>query len=798
MLGLALAIQASTVAIGMESAAEYGLPIPGVAVFSLILAAVVLAVSIWRWQLLSRAELICVFYAMVIAAPLMTQGFWHRMLSITATIPRGADFKKIDFFSDRLWPHGPNLLQGTIANDLILEGKAPDGVVSHRIKIAVSDGLKAGLVPGEPYLVSLEAHASDLGSRAFYFVRAKAPGSDIFQEILRSRELASAHALRPDGFVRVGTYGFVFTGLDAAQEVELEIGLSGTGTVQIRDPKLINVSALEFAYTGVEAVPAAEYHALPPGDRAGLIPRPANLMSLEGLAFLLKGGIPVSDWATPLMTWGALIALLLGGALAINVIMRRQWVDGERYPLPLTRIPSALVGEPDERGSIAAIWTTRVLWTGVVIGLGWGLLRGFHFYNPSVPDTEIKIEMGPYFGPAWGGFWQGVTFQVVAVFVAVAVFVELNVLMSLVVGFLAYRGLYWLGFVTGWSGQLGYPYPHQQQTGAFLVYGLLVLLLARKHLLQTMKEAIRPTAVPKTDREILSYRNAYLVLLVVLVGSLVWAWWVGVSGWGMVFYVGFMLLVGLVASKFRAEAGVPYGYFTPANGAMLLILLGGIPVFGADLVLLTFITSFIFSVSVFFLIPGAQLEIMELGRRYRMPRTHVLRVILLGVFGGLLVGGWVFLSHAYSFGGDSMRYGWAFDTKTWYFSDFNLEMTSAISDKAQQASWLTPTNLAYIFGGVITAILAILRQLFAGFWLHPMGFILGPSYLSQIIWGSLLVAWLLRFLFVRFGGGLAVRTKLQPFFIGIFLGGVASWTIWFVYGLYLSSQGVDLIYGALP
>jgi len=798
MLIVALAIQMSTVDAGMEPAGDYGLPIPGVVVLVVLVVLVGVAAKFLKWQLLARAEMMAVFYCMVIAAPLMTQGFWHRVLGITATIPRGADFKKMAFFSDRLWPHGPNVLRGAFNGPVILEGTANSDMVSKVVRVRVSDDASGGIVPGEPYLVSFEAHAEGLGAEAFYFVRSRAPGRKDFQEALRSREPAKVDRLHPDGFVLTGAYGVIFTDLDGATEVEVEFGLAGVGRLEIRDPRLFNVSALELAYTGQQVLAAGEFDQLALADRAGVRRKPENLFSPEGLVFLLQAGIPVREWATPLATWGGLAVLLLAGALAINVIMRRQWVEGERYALPLTRIPSALIGEPDETGNIGRVWALKVLWVGVGLGLLWGMMRGFHFYNPDVPSTEIKVDLGPYFGPAWGGFWHGVTFQVVAVFVAVAVFVELNVLMSLVAGFLAFRALYWLGFVTGWAGQTGYPYPQQQQTGAFLVYGFLVLILARKHLWQTVLEVFRPVQRAAADREILSYRAAYLLLVAVFCGAVVWAWWVGVSGWGMTFYVGFMLLICLVASKFRAEAGVPYGYFTPANSSMLLILLGGIPVFGPDLVLLTFVTSFVFSVAVFFLIPGAQLEMMELGRRYRMPPRQILGVIIMGVVGGLVIGGWVFLSNAYAFGGDTMRYAWAFETKAWYFADYNLELAAAAAAPSGLETGVSPSTWAYAFGGGVVAVLAILRQIFAGFWLHPIGFILGPSYLNQIIWGSILVAWLLRYLFVRFGGGLAVRTKLQPFFIGIFLGAIASWSIWFVYGLYLRSQGVQLIYGALP
>ncbi|MFM8765342.1 MAG: DUF6784 domain-containing protein, partial [Spartobacteria bacterium] len=259
-----------------------------------------------------------------------------------------------------------------------------------------------------------------------------------------------------------------------------------------------------------------------------------------------------------------------------------------------------------------------------------------------------------------------------------------------------------------------------------------------------------------------------------------------------------MLVFALVASKFRAESGMPSGYFMPINGALALILMGGIPVFGAEAVLLTFICSFIFCVSVFFLIPGAQIELMELGRTYQMKPLHIVGVIALGLLGGFIIGGWVFLGNAYAFGGESMKYDWAFAEKTFYFREFNVQLATASAETSSQPGFFTPSNIAFAFAAVVTAVLTLLRQIFAGFWLHPMGFIVGSSSMTEILWGSFLVAWALRLVFVKFGGGLSVRTKLQPFFIGILLGSAMSWMVWFAYNSYISAQGAMLIYKEIP
>ena len=326
----------------------------------------------------------------------------------------------MEFLSDKLWLHGPNVFGNQLEKPFLLQSSPSSGEVCQSIRLSVSTEGN-GIVPGAPYMIFFQAKAEKLDSGSFYFVRVRQPGSDTFQEIFRSNEPAVVDKLNPEGFVPLGRYGFPFLSLDSATEVDLEFGLSGSGQVEIKNPKLFNVSALETIFTGVQTVSAAEYAKLSPSERAGVIPRPENLFSMAGVVFLLKSGIPFFEWTELLTVWGSLIALILAGALAINVVMRRAWVDGERLPLPLARIPQALIGTSEDEGPFARIWSMRVFWVGAILALCWGLLRGLHFYNPNIPDTNIKIDLAPYFGASMGDFWKTVQFHVLAVFVAVAV-----------------------------------------------------------------------------------------------------------------------------------------------------------------------------------------------------------------------------------------------------------------------------------------------------------------------------------------------------------------------------------------
>ena len=815
MLLLAILIQQGTVHLGMEAPEEFALPVPAMGVLLVLLAMGAVFAKWMRLPIITKPELICVVFTMLIAAPLMTQGFWHRIVSVIATIPREGDWEKIDALSDRLWPHGPNVLQGTFHPDNaqlsgdhrwtesevepglfekipVLENSTLEELSRIRIRLPLREAGRAELMLAEPHLITVLVRPTGLGADAYYYCRIYPDESPMYTEVFLSRRPARITYQHQGGFLRTGNYG-VPVPPEAREFVTVEYALSGPGKLELRDPKLMNVSALESVFTGKMLVTETEFAGLAPEERAGTIVRPDHLFSLRGLKFFLSGYIPIADWLEPLSAWGALILLVLSGTLCINVIMRRKWLETERYSLPLTRIPLALIGADGEN-----IWRNRVMWAGFGASLGWGLLRGWNFYNPAVPDTNVMVALQPYFGEGWGGMWDGVEFRVLALLVAVAVFIELNILLSIVVGFFLFRAIYWFGHVSAVNVNPGFPFAQEQQVGAFLTYAVLILFFSRKYLWQVLWH--RPAQdAPAASRELMSHRSAFLLLGLILLASVLWAAWIGVSASGMLCFLIFLLLVGFVSAKLRAEAGLPFGYFTPNNAAIILLLLGGITSFGPSMLLLALIANFFISVAGFFLIPGAQLELIELGRRFHIPARHIVATIFLGVMGGLILGGWVFLSNAYALGGDSLRHTWAFQGKPWYFNEFNSQLVQAtgeITGVAPVEGGSDPSVWAYGFGAAGTTVLVVLRQLFAGFWFHPIGFVLGPSHMTKFVWGSFLVAWVLRLIVVKFGGADSVKNRLQPFFVGVFAGAVCSMLWWGIYGTWLSSRSVELIYGA--
>jgi len=805
------------VILGVYYPAEHTLPLPAIWVFLGFLAVAYLVRRFTTIRILSRAEMLCVLFALLIAGPLITQGGWHRFLSITATIPKTGDFAKMDALSDRMWPHGPNLLDGALTETGVSDARSVTWqereVFKNRERLVPvlhgTNGGRAyvrfslpvgssGVRPQVPYLISFLVHASELGADSQYYARAYMDPADPerFNELVSSTTETVSSFMFPSGFQRRGMYDVSFD--PPGDTVTLEFGLNGVGTVAFADPKLMDVSALEMAYKGRQIIQERDALLMEEKDLVGLVILPDSMFSLAGLRFVLEGYIPVKDWIPMVSAWAILITLLLTATFCLAVLMRRQWLDNERYPLPMAYITTALIGKDGE----VPIWKNRVMWAGFTIGMFWCLARGFNFYNPRVPDLNISVPLGPYFANSqFSPMWNGVTFEVTAIFLSLAMFMELGVLMSIVVGFLLFRGLFWFGNMTGISANAGYPFASEQQVGGYLMYALLIVVFTRKYWKSLIVAAYRNDQ-SASEGEAFSYRTAFIILGLCFAGAALWARWIGVGVGGILVFFLFLVITGLVCAKIRAECGTPFSYFAPNNGALVIFMLGGLTVFGAGAVLVALMCSFVLYVTVFFLIPGAQVELLEMGREHRVVPRHLFYAMLAGVAGGVFIGGWIFLSNAYAYGGSNMKYAWAFDPKAYYLFVMNSDLAVSarqLSGEATAAAGIHPSSWAYIYaaGGVL--LLSVLRQFFAGFWLHPVGFMLGSSHFTTTyVWGSCLAAWIVRLTVLKLGGAVTVRDRLRPFFIGVFIAAVLSQLIFSVHAGFLVAAGTENVYREIP
>ncbi len=830
MLLTAIGTQYFEIVISLGFLSEHTLAIP--AIWAMILITLISSMA-WitaRFRLLTRAEMLCVVFMMLISAPLMTQGFWHRVVAVIATNPRESEFGRLDAMNDKLWPHGPNLLgemlsekkRATVATQgnvkwentqyeadktvilPVLRNAGKDDVSTLRVNIPAEVDSHKQLVQGEPFMINILVYSKELGPDSKYFCRLYTDKAETFTPVFENNLAPKITFLHKKGFQRVGVYGLKLPP-GFKDSLTVEFGLRGNGELTVADPKFFSVAVLEGLYRGRMVVTESEFAKLPPEQRSGLLIKPDNMWSLSGVKYLLSGYIPVRDWMEPIMVWTSFVMLILIACFCFNVLMRKQWMDNERFQMPMGRIAMEMVDDQEKPDSVApVIWKNKLMWIGLGATFAWEITKAWSFYNPKVPDMALNVSIGEYLSDAsWGGMWNGCRFEVVAIFLAIGMFMELNILLSMVVGAMLYRSQMWIGHMAG-NTNPAYPWGFHQGIGAFIGYAFIVMFFTRKYLLLVVKTALGKKTELSGEQEAISYRWALIILSCTFIGTAIWAKWMGMTVMGMMIFFVLMLIMGIVTTRIRVECGAPWGYIVPGNLAPFMLSIGGIYLFGPESIIFCFIASFMVCPTVFFLIPGAQMELLEIGHRWQVKGRHLFWAGIIALAGGMVLGGWVFLSNSYALGGSTSPYGWAYDAKTWYFFSYDAAMNQATNNflgASGEATKFDPSWIAMGLAGAITMALTWLRQIFAGFWFHPVGFILGSTAggggFLNYIWGSLLVAWAIRWVVLKFGGAVTVRTKLQPLFIGVFVGAALAYLVLGIHAAYLKSIGIDKIYSIL-
>ncbi len=817
---------------------EAALPIPAMVVLLFLVLLVGGLMAAFKFRLLTRQEIVCVAFTMMMSVPMMTQGFWHRILGITAAPLRSASFDYLDAYNDNLWPHGPNLVEadfktflgaeteaerpeaitigGTVEWQTIDYGRGKtdqlpvivntqedeEGYLSFSIPVDRSNRFTAE--PGNPHLVTILARGEQFGPESEVYCQVFSDDQPGATTLFTESNVNRKTYLHQTGFVRIGAYGKILAE-ECVSNVVVRFGLKGMGRVAFADPKVMSVAALQGVFQGRQLISESAYQALSPELRPpGVVVKPDRLFSRKGLTYLVKGYIPLREWASPAFIWSSYVLLLCGAFFAVNVIMRRKWVDNERYPLPNTRLPMSIIGAEDDdfSSSFGSVWHSRYMWTGFFVAIVIGGLKGWHAYNPQMPNLTFEFALGDYVtDPMWMDMFK-VDFVFSLFIVSIAVFFELNVLISIVIGYWFCRLMYLVGYVTDIKINAGFPWKDEQTIGSYIGYFLIVMVLSRRYLVNVVREAFRGT--PRQEGDVLSSRSALLLLLFCHIGVLLWSRLTGASATSMLLMFAFLVMIGFISGKIRAECGSPYGYFTPYNSMIFVTLCGGMSIFGPEGMLVSLILSGFLTVTVFYFIPGMQFEMIEIGKRLRIRPRDIAGTCLLGVLGGLFIGGWVFLSNAYSIGGDNVRFQWPFNGLDWFMNNYRTVLNEATASMLRAEGGTTVDAPGWgrammLFGGIVTMILAVFRQFFSGFWFHPIGFLLGATNLDQgANWGTLLVAWIIRATVLKIGGAQAVVKKLQPFFIGVFFGCVVSIALFTAINGIAVANGSKSFYFGIP
>jgi hypothetical protein len=163
-------------------------------------------------------------------------------------------------------------------------------------------------------------------------------------------------------------------------------------------------------------------------------------------------------------------------------------------------------------------------------------------------------------------------------------------------------------------------------------------------------------------------------------------------------------------------------------------------------------------------------------------RGRFLGALLLSVLVVLVLS---FVAHHimnYSYGRDTMGAWMAQNQTVW-----------AIMGTAQQNASHPPPpsvspSLNVTYGALMMGAVALSRLMFVGSPFHPIGLLVLNSVGVNGAWFSVMVAWALKKVILRFGGA-SLFTRLRPLFIGMIVGAALVSMLWVIVGYFVHWPG---------
>jgi hypothetical protein len=496
----------------------------------------------------------------------------------------------------------------------------------------------------------------------------------------------------------------------------------------------------------------------------------------------------LADWAVPILVWSLFLFAMCWVTLCLSVIVRRQWVEGERLSFPLTYLPIEMArGASGE----SPFWKSRAMWVGFAVA---GIVESIDYINyfyPSMPYLQIKpyhleqlFTVPPYNNmgmlvTAFYPFVIGIAFLLsTEVSFSCWFFYLLTKVEFIVCNMLGVGG-------AGSAGRHGVAHPPflgEQAIGAFAAFALFLLYRSRKSMLAAVKSAWTDKGIADaSDPEApLSPKAAVWGGLVGIAALSIFAWVIGLPLWiSIAFWVLYFLLL-VVVTRIVAEAGAGW-----VNGPSVSVHSSLIASFGSNAVGPQGLTTFgylgWFDSEYRDTPMPHQLTAMKLAHEVHTPRKQLLWGLIIAVVVGLIASWWTYLHIYYEYGAATAKVRPA-------LQGVGIQSMKNIDNALNMVIQPDPGALgAYAVGAAIMLALAVCRQQVVWFPFHPVGYALAGTMSMEYLWCPFFVGWIIKAVLLRYGGITAYK-KALPFFLGLIMGDYIVPTVWGIWGTIAHTQ----------
>ena len=495
--------------------------------------------------------------------------------------------------------------------------------------------------------------------------------------------------------------------------------------------------------------------------------------------------IPWRAWLKPIVGWSAFVLIFYFVTICWTVLLRKQWVEHERFTFPLVQLPVEMFQPPSGSSLLNRFFKSRLMWCGFAIPVILHGLKGLHLYLPSTPNPPLYFSIAQFFTEkpfsalAW---WPSVNLFIYPSVIAVVYLLTLEISFSFWFFFLLGKIETVLIYATG-SKVNQWNFHQNQQMGALLVFIGFILFLGKRHFGRAFATIFGKHASNDTN-EPLPYLWAVGglilgILLLTLICSLA-----GMRVWVALFILGIFLAITTVGTWMVANGGLMFILYSFLPGEYLITLFGSARINAPSWTIVAYERVLMFDMREI-LMPSV-MNNFKLAEPLRLKQRPFLLAMGIAIVLAMGVSYYSSIDLAYTHGAVNLQH-WTYMIST--VSPFN-RLTSILQN---------PTGIelerlgSFIFGGAMMFGMLWMRHHYLWWKLHPIGSLMMTSYATYCFWGSFFIGWLLKYTVLKFGG-VAQYRKLRPFILGVVLGECFIGGIWIIVGL-ITGIGYRLLPG---
>ena len=501
-----------------------------------------------------------------------------------------------------------------------------------------------------------------------------------------------------------------------------------------------------------------------------------------------ESSVPWILWMKPILVWSAFILLFYCVTICVSIVIRKQWVERERYVFPLVSIPVEMVQQTSGNINLNGFFRKRLIWIGFGIAAAFHLLNGLHEYFPAIPSIPNRYDLyTPFTERPWivMRWWPQFRFFLYFSVIGITYFLATEISFSCWFFFLFFKLQYIIinAFaipISPWISARG------QTMAAYVIMVIAFLINSRAHIkdiiLKSFQSSNSTSMIDDSD-EVLSYRSAFfggIISFLLLTALCVYA---GMSFWVACSIIILFLIASTALSWMVVNGGMlliqapmyPVEYFEIITGSRI-INANSLALLGFQRVMMRDWGGI--------LMPSV-LHGFKAADPVGLKRKSLFFVMAISIVAAIGVSYVASLPLIYEKGGLNLQHG-PFVGAPRYFNHMVSLIQYPKDPKMGEA-------YSMLLGAGITSFLLIMQRQFMWWQIHPIGYVMGAVYSSYFLWSCMFVGWLLKYLILK-TGGIGYYRRLRPVFMGLIIGEFGIIGAWMVLGIF---TGVNY-HNALP